>query len=135
MGLVMVQTERDSTMALNIVDTLERQTAKKTIEVVRSAFGLNYVDIASALDIDRRTLLRYRNLLNTPVPEVRNRLEALRQIAFLLNEIFTSREDGLRWLYEPVPLLQERRPVDLIRKGELNEVLSILAGFYSGSHF
>ena len=135
MGLVMVQTERDSTMALNIVDTLERQTAKKTIEVARGAFGLNYVDIASALDIDRRTLLRYRNLLNTPVPEVRNRLEALRQITFLLNEIFTSREDGLRWLYEPVPLLQGRRPVDLIRKGELNEVLSILAGVYSGSHF
>ena len=45
MGLVMAQTERDSTMALNIVDKLERQTAKKTIEVARGAFGLNYVTL------------------------------------------------------------------------------------------
>jgi uncharacterized protein (DUF2384 family) len=135
MGQVMVQIERDDPMALSIVDTLERETAKKTIDVARGAFGLNYVDIASALDIDRRTLLRYRQLLNTPVPQVRDRLETLRQIAFLMDELFVSREDGLRWLYESVPLLQGRRPIDLIRKGELNEVLSILAGLYSGSHF
>jgi uncharacterized protein (DUF2384 family) len=122
-------------MTLNIIDKLERETARKTIEDTRGAFGLKYVDIASALDVDRRTLLRYRNLKNTPVPEVRDRLETLRQISFLMDELFLNREDGLVWLYEPVPLLQGRRPIDLIRKGELDEVLSILAGLYSGSHF
>ena len=134
MGLEMMRREKDAVMALDIVDELERKAAQTTIEEARGAFGLNYIDIASALDVDRRTLLRYRKLLNTPVPETRERLEALRQIAFLIDEVFESREDGLRWLYQPVPLLQGRRPVDLIRKGELNEVLSILAGLYSGSH-
>jgi uncharacterized protein (DUF2384 family) len=119
---------------LNIIDKLERETARKTIEDTRGSFGLNYVDIASALDVDRRTLLRYRKLRNTPVPEVRDRLDILRQIAFLIEELFAKREDGLVWLYEAVPLLQGRRPIDLIRKGKLDEVLSILAGLYSGAH-
>lgn len=121
-------------MAVTFVDQLERETARKTIEGARKTFGLNYVDIASALDVDRRTLLRYRKEMNTPSPKVRDRLEALRQISHLLNLIYVNREDGLTWLYTPVPLLQGRRPIDLMRRGELDEVLSVLAGFYSGAH-
>ena len=133
MGLETMQSKEVVPMALSIVDELERKAAQQTIEEARESTGLNYVDIASALEIDRRTLLRYRKLMNTPAPEVRDRLEALRQISFLIDEVFENGEDGLRWLYQPVPLLQGRRPVDLIRKGELNKVLSVLAGVYSGS--
>lgn len=121
-------------MAVAFVDQLERETARKTIEGARQTFGLNYVDIASALDVDRRTLLRYRKEMNTPSPKVRDRLEALRQISHLLDLIYVNREDGLTWLYTPVPLLQGCRPIDLMRRGELDEVLSVLAGFYSGAH-
>jgi putative toxin-antitoxin system antitoxin component (TIGR02293 family) len=135
MGQNLIATMRKIGMALNIVDKLERETARRTIEEARDSFGLNYVDIASALDVDRRTLLRYRKTMNTPVPEVRDRLESLRQISHLIDEIFVNRKDGLTWLYTPVPLLQGRRPIDLMRKGELNKVLSILAGLYSGAHF
>jgi putative toxin-antitoxin system antitoxin component (TIGR02293 family) len=120
-------------MALATVDRLERETAKKTIENARESFGLNYEDLSSALDVTTRMLLRYRKEKNTPSPKVRDRLEALRQISYLLEEVFTDQEDGLRWLYTPVPLLQGRRPIDLMRKGELDEVLSVLAGQYSGA--
>jgi uncharacterized protein (DUF2384 family) len=120
-------------MAVPAVDRLERETARRTIERARESFGLNYVDLAAALDVTRRMLLRYRKEKNTPSPKVRDRLEALRQISHLLDEVFTSREEGLRWLYTPVPLLQGRRPIDRMRKGELDEVLSVLAGHYSGA--
>jgi putative toxin-antitoxin system antitoxin component (TIGR02293 family) len=120
-------------MAVAIVDRLERETARKTIEESRESFGLNYGDIASALDVTRRMLLRYRKEKNTPSPKVRDRLEALRQISHLLDEVFTDREDALQWLYTPVPLLQGRRPIDLMRKGKLDEVLSVLAGHHSGA--
>ncbi len=120
-------------MAVATVARLERKTARKTIEEAKDSFGLNYEDIASALDVTRRMLLRYRKEKNTPSPKVRDRLENLRQISYLLDEVFTSREDGLRWLYTPVPLLQGRRPIDLMRKGKLDEVLSVLAGHYSGA--
>jgi len=33
----------------------------------------------------------------------------------------------------PVPLLRDRRPIDLMRRGELDEVLGVLAGYYSGA--
>lgn len=120
-------------MAVAIVDRLERETARKTIEESRVSFGLNYGDIASALDVTRRMLLRYRKEKNTPSPKVRERLEALRQISFLLEEIFIDREEALEWLYTPVPLLQGRRPIDLMRRGKLDDVLAVLAGQYSGS--
>ena len=120
-------------MAVATIVRLEREMARKTIEEARESFGLNYEDIASAMDVTRRMLLRYRKQKNTPSPKVRDRLEALRQISYLLDEVFTSREDGLRWLYTHVPLLQGRRPIDLMRKGELDEVLLVLAGHYSGA--
>ena len=120
-------------MAVATVARLERKTARKTIEEAKDSFGLNYEDLASALDVTRRMLLRYRKELNTPSPKVRDRLEALRQISYLLDDVFESRDDGLTWLYTPVPLLKGRRPIDLMRKGELDEVLSILAGHYSGA--
>ena len=47
-------------MAVATVDRLERETARKTIEAARESFGLNYGDLASALEVTRRMLLRYR---------------------------------------------------------------------------
>jgi putative toxin-antitoxin system antitoxin component (TIGR02293 family) len=120
-------------MAVAIVDRLERETARKTIEESHQSFGLNYGDIASALDVTRRMVLRYRKEKNTPSPKVRDRLEKLRQISHLLEEVFSDRAEALEWLYTPVPFLQGRRPIDLMRKGELEEVLSVLAGHESGA--
>jgi uncharacterized protein (DUF2384 family) len=120
-------------MDVPIPEQLERETARKTIESAHESFGLNYGDLASALDVTRRMLLRYRKEKNTPSPKVRDRLEALRQISYLLDEVFTNHDEGLRWLYTPVPDLQGRRPIDLMRKGELDKVLSVLAGQYSGA--
>ncbi|MEK6588378.1 MAG: hypothetical protein AABY97_06005, partial [Chloroflexota bacterium] len=70
-------------MAIAVVERLERQTARKTIESAHETFGLNYVDLASALDVDRRTLLRYRKEMNAPSPKVRERMELLREISHL----------------------------------------------------
>jgi len=121
-------------MAVEIVERLEREAARKTIEGARETFGLNYVELASALDVDRRTLLRYRNQTTAPSPAVRQRMEKLREIVHLLDEVFESREAGLEWLYRPVPVLRGRRPIDLLRRGELEQVVSVLAGLYSGAH-
>lgn len=120
-------------MAVPTPDRLECETARKTIEAAHEAFGLNYGDLAKALEVTRRMLLRYRKEENTPSPKVRERLEALRQISCLLDEVFIDPEEGLRWLYTPVPDLQGRSPIDLMRKGELDKVLSVLAGQYSGA--
>jgi uncharacterized protein (DUF2384 family) len=121
-------------MAIVVVERLEKEAAKQTIKEARETFGLNYVDLAAALDVDRRTLLRYRKEVNAPSPKVRMRMETLREIAYLLLEVFETREGGVEWLYSPVDLLRRRRPIDLMRNGDIDDVLAILAGLYSGAH-
>ena len=121
-------------MTIAVVEQLEKEAAKQTIEEARETFGLNYVDLAAALDVDRRTLLRYRKEVSAPSPKVRMRMEKLREIAYLLLEVFETREDGLGWLYSSVELLRGRRPIDLMRNGDIDDVLAVLAGLYSGAH-
>jgi uncharacterized protein (DUF2384 family) len=121
-------------VAIAVVERLEKEAAKQTIEEARETFGLNYVDLAAALDVDRRTLLRYRKEVNAPSPKVRIRMETLREIAYLLLEVFETREVGMEWLYSPVELLRRRRPIDLMRNGDIDDVLAVLAGMYSGAH-
>lgn len=117
-----------------LVDRLEKKTAKETVENARERFGLPYSDLASALGVDRRTLLRYRKKAHAPSPRVRSRMEKLREIAYLVDQIFEDGDAAAEWLYSPVPALRGRRPIDLIRDGELEAVVSVLAGLHSGAH-
>ena len=121
-------------MSIATVERLEKKVAKETVERARNRFGLDYTEVADALGVDRRTLFRYRKKLTVPSQRVRARLEKMREIDHLLDELFEGREGALEWLYSPVPVLRGRRPVDLVRDGELDEVLSVLAGLYAGAH-
>lgn len=110
---------------------LEQKAALETIEGAHEALGLNYVELARALGVDRRTILRYRQQRVVPSPRVQARMEKLRDIHHLLEQVFTDRDSQLEWLYGSAPLVRGQRPIDLVRKGELGEVLAILAGLYS----
>lgn len=120
-------------MAISVVERLEKKVAKNTIEEAYKSLGLNYAELAIALGVDRRTLLRHRKLISVPSARVRLRMEKIREIEHLLDEIFDSHEVALEWLYSPVPILQKKRGIDLIRRGDLDEVLSVLAGLHSGA--
>lgn len=120
-------------MALTIADELEKKSARETVEKAQRSFGLRYVELASALGVTSRSLLRYRNLVSVPSRTVQFRLAKLRQINHLFVEIFDGQDAQMQWLYSTVPMLRGRRPIDLIRQGELEEVLAVLAGLYSGA--
>jgi uncharacterized protein (DUF2384 family) len=116
-----------------IVNQFEKTVAKETIEAALEDFGLSRVELASALGVDRRTLLRYRNRVNVPSRQVRAKMEKIREIQHLLSELFDGRDAQLEWLCSPVPLLRGGRPIDLLRRGDMDEVLSVLAGLHSGA--
>ena len=120
-------------MTIRVVERLEREAARKTIDDARKKFGLNYVELSSALHVDRRTLLRYRKEISTPLPGVRERMERLREISQLLDDLFDTPETRTAWLHGSVPMLRGRRPIDLMRQGELDDILSVLADLYSGT--
>jgi len=116
----------------NISD-LEKQSAANAIQRANEILGLNFTEVAEALGVHRQTVFRFRKLESVPSAEVQERLAQIREIVYLLSEVFVNKEAQLEWLYSPVPLLRDRRPIDLIRKGEFDEVMSVLAGHYSGA--
>ena len=120
-------------MATADISILEKQSASNAIRRANENLGLNFDEVAEALGVHRQTIFRYRKLESVPSAEVQERLAMIREISYLLSEVFVKREAQLEWLYGPVPLLRDRRPIDLIRKGEFDEVMSILAGHYSGT--
>ena len=120
-------------MATTDISILEKQSASNAIRLANEILGLNFTEVAEALGVHRQTIFRYRKLESVPSAEVQERLAMIREISYLLSEVFVNREAQLEWLYGPVPLLRDRRPIDLIRKGEFDEVMSILAGHYSGT--
>jgi transcriptional regulator with XRE-family HTH domain len=110
---------------------LEQKAAIETIESAREAFGLNYVELARSLGVDRRTVLRYRKRTVVPSRRAQARMEKLRDIHRLLELVLGDRDSQLEWLYGSAPLVRGQRPIDLMRKGELDEVLAVLTSLYS----
>lgn len=115
------------------IKSLEMQAAENAIQMAGDELGLNLNEVASAIGVHRRSVYRYINHESAPSPDVRENLAKLREITQLLSEVFTDKDAELTWLYSSVPMLRGQRPVDKIRKGELDEVISVLAGHYSGA--
>jgi putative toxin-antitoxin system antitoxin component (TIGR02293 family) len=120
-------------MTSALVEQLERQAARQTLDGVMDNFQLDNADLAAALQVDRRTIQRYRNEDTLPTRKVRERLARLREISILLEEVYRTSEGAITWLYTPVPLLEGRRPIDLMRRGKLDEVITALETYQSGA--
>jgi len=120
-------------MAESLVKELELTEAQNTFEKFKEAYQWDNADIAAALRVDRRTVQRYSSGDSYPTRRVRNNIADLREISILLDEIFRDEADATRWLNTSVPMLKRRRPIDLIQKGKLDEVITALATYQSGA--
>jgi len=119
-------------MAVQTAVRYERRDARRAIDEAQKNLGLNNGELAKLLDVDRRTILRYRREATAPSEEVRQRIQALRDLFYLLDQVFPTGDAAKDWLYSPVPSLRARRPIDLLRAGKLEEVVSELAGLDAG---
>ncbi len=116
-----------------LVKELELKAVRSTFDKFRNDYKLDNADLAAALKVDRRTIQRYRSGDSYPTRRVRNGLVDLREISILLGEIFSTQEGAVRWLNTSVPLLKGRRPIDLIQKGKLEEIITALETYASGA--
>jgi transcriptional regulator with XRE-family HTH domain len=103
------------------------------VEYIREFFGWSYKEIATALGVSPRTLLRYRKQESAPSPEARAKLETFAHISDLIDVEFTTREGGLGWLKTKVKAFQYQRPIDMLQRGELDPILTALANMYTGT--
>lgn len=114
---------------------LEAQSTAELVDWTRTFLGLKYSDLGSIAGAATRTAQRWgdRRDLTVPSGEHRAKFEQLRELKRLLATTFPNESAALEWLHREVPLLQRRRPIDLIRQGRLRPIIEVLAGAHAGA--
>lgn len=121
-------------MGASVRAALELKVAMRVIEWARTALGMSYAEVGGAIGASERTVIRWAQQSHPPRREHRDRIERLNELRQLLATVFG--DDGTaaqEWLHEPVPMLRGRTPMSLIVKGQLDEVIGVLAGLESGA--
>jgi uncharacterized protein (DUF2384 family) len=59
--------------------------------------------------------------------------EKQQELNYLLAQVFISDDAQQEWLHSPVPMFSNQKPIDLIREGKVDRVISVLAGLHSGA--
>jgi uncharacterized protein (DUF2384 family) len=114
---------------------LEAAQTRRLVRWTREELGFTYHEVGTLVGTTTRTAQRWSDPASTivPGPKHRPRLDAVRELQRLLGLVFATARQRQGWLRGPVPLLDGRRPIDLIRQGNLDEVTQVLAGLHAGS--
>lgn len=95
------------------------------IEEARDALGLTYRQIAGAVGADESTLHRWRSGESDPRAVFLSRLDALRELQNELLDTYHP-EAAREWVRREMPVLDGRRPVDLLMEGKIEPLTRIL---------
>jgi putative toxin-antitoxin system antitoxin component (TIGR02293 family) len=91
---------------------------------IEDALGL--AEVAHILGVHPRTIERRREAPKAPRPLEAQRAEKLHRIWSELIGLFTP-ENAIYWLKHPVPVLENRRPVEVMAEdGGLDRVLEVV---------
>lgn len=112
---------------------LQAQLAASAVAWAREILELTYPEIGSALEVNRRTVMRWAQSEHAPSLQHLAKLEDLGELRHLLETVFPDREAASEWLHRPVPMLRGRTAMSLIRSGDLREVIGVLAGLEAGA--
>ncbi len=112
---------------------LQAQLAARVVTWAREILELTYPEIGSALEVNRRTVMRWAQSEHAPSIQHLAKLEDLGELRHLLETVFPDTETGSQWLHTPVPVLRGRTPMALIRSGDLRAVIGVLAGLEAGA--
>jgi putative toxin-antitoxin system antitoxin component (TIGR02293 family) len=88
--------------------------------------ALGVAEVARILGVHPRTIERRRGTRNAPRPLEAQREEKLHRIWEGLTGLFTP-ENAIYWLKHPLPVLENRKPVDVMAEdGGLDRVLDVI---------
>jgi ribosome-binding protein aMBF1 (putative translation factor) len=113
---------------------LERNAGAEAVGWARAELNLAYTEIGHAVEADERTVRRWAGREISPRGRHREKLEELRELRHLLNEVFDSPEQADEWLHSSVRAFRGRTPLALIRAGKVQEVNGVLATIESGAY-
>lgn len=79
-------------------------------------------------------VMRWAQRTHPPRREHRDRIEKIHELRQLLTSNFGDNSPAAQeWLHEPVPMLRGRTLLSLIVKGQIDDVIGVLAGLESGA--
>ncbi|HEX8692195.1 MAG TPA: MbcA/ParS/Xre antitoxin family protein [Longimicrobium sp.] len=61
-------------------------------------------------------------------------MEKNRELRRLLQAVFRDEAAARTWLHSSVPMLGGQTPASLVKAGQADEVIAVLAGLASGAH-
>jgi putative toxin-antitoxin system antitoxin component (TIGR02293 family) len=80
-----------------------------------SAYGFSVQDLAEVLDVNRKTLFRWKESEEAFSLQQSDRISVLESILELGKKVLGSEEEVKQWLHSPVHSLDGRQPLDLIK--------------------
>ena len=101
------------------------------LERIKASVGLSREDVARVVGANSRTVARWASGANMPRGVTRQRLLELAAVSQQLAKVMTP-DSASAWLYEPNPLLNNNRPVDLVAQGRFQEVLDLIDAIGEG---
>ncbi len=104
----------------------------KIIDDLRSRGGLKGTDVANIAEVSPATVSRWTAGKALPHPKTQLVISDLRYVVDRLSEFYTPEETRL-WLYSKHRLLDGRRAIDLINRGQADEVLSVIESLDEGT--
>ncbi len=108
--------------------------AETVIEWAHDALGLTYDEIGGVLGATGRTVTRWRDRRHVPQREKEARIERLDELRFWLETVFsgdTEAADG--WLRNRLLELRGKTPLFLVKRGDLDRVIELLATYEAGA--
>ncbi len=115
--------------------TMLPASAPLDLKALRATLQLSRERLARLLDVSARTIERAEAAGTLPTSALaRQRLAQLQEIATLGRLVYTA--DGLtRFLTVPLPAFGHRTALDLVARGDAEQVLAALAADYEGLGF
>lgn len=101
---------------------IREKSPQQVIIELEQAFGLSQEDLARAIDVNVRTVERWRKGAAVPQREARERLAVLLRLRDRLNDTFTTEDAARGWLHRPNRYLRSLTPADTLRVGRPDRV-------------
>lgn len=112
---------------------LQMQVTERTVAWVHDTLGFSYTEIAGAFGTNEQTVRRWAHHDGTPRNVYQHGLDQLREIRYLLERCFRTPALGLAWVHESLLALRGHTPIERLRVGDFDSVLSVLAAMESGT--
>ena len=98
----------------------------RKLDSIRSKGGMKNIDVANVLGLRPETVSRWNQGKAFPQPDAERTLLELEYIIDELSDFYDPQEARL-WLFSRQKLLNGQVPAELIQKGRIDEVRSVIA--------